>query len=300
MKELNLADILEKTSDLSEKKVWYVSIIGRPNVGKSTFINTLLWEKVSITTNVPQTTRKKVLAIYNDKESQIIFFDTPGIHKSNKQFNEEINNQAISSLKESDLVLYFIDASREGWEEEKYISQIIENLPSNKKVFRVYTKSDLPAKIVPKVSRSNFHISSNASTWLDNLIDAIKSQLPIWPMQFWDDFYTKQSMNFRISEIIREKVFLHTKEEIPHATYIWVEEIQDDEDMLRLVAYVYAESDSQKYVLIWKWGSLITKIWKEARIELERVFDKKVFLALRVKVKKNWRKDQRLVKEILQ
>ena len=118
-------------------------------------------------------------------------------------------------------------------------------------------------------------------------------------MEYWDDFYTKQSMNFRISEIIREKVFLHTKEEIPHSTYIWVDEIDDQQDILKLVAYIYAETDSQKYVLIWKAGSLITKMWKEARIELEKIFWKKVFLALRVKVKKNWRKDDRLVKEIL-
>ena len=111
MKELNLDEILAKTSDLTkEKKVWYVAIIWRPNAWKSTFVNSLLWEKISITSNIPQTTRKRVLAIHNDEESQIIFFDTPWIHESNKVFNEEINNVAIDSLKESDLILYFIDS----------------------------------------------------------------------------------------------------------------------------------------------------------------------------------------------
>jgi GTP-binding protein Era len=118
-------------------------------------------------------------------------------------------------------------------------------------------------------------------------------------MFFPDDFYTKQDIYFRISEIIREKAFLHTKEELPHSVYIWVEEIEDNEDIMRIVAYIYTESDSQKYIVIWKAWSLIQKIWKEARLELEKVFWKKIFLALRVKVKKNWRKDDRLIKEIL-
>ncbi|MGB2110568.1 MAG: GTPase [Patescibacteria group bacterium] len=114
MKELNLQDILDNTTELKEKKVGYVAIIGRPNAGKSTFVNSLIGEKISITTNVPQTTRNKILAIFNDEESQIVFFDTPGIHKSTKAFNEEINNQAISSLKDAEVILYFIDSTREG------------------------------------------------------------------------------------------------------------------------------------------------------------------------------------------
>ena len=297
MRELKLEDILENTSDFKEKKVGYVAIIGRPNAGKSTFINSLLWEKVSITTNVPQTTRKKVLAIHNDEDSQIIFFDTPWIHKSNKKFNEEINFQAISSLKDSDLVIYFIDSTREGWVEENYIKEIISKI--NKPILKVYTKIDLPSRITIPSWEDIMKISSTTKEWFTDLLEKIKSFLTLRPMEYGEDFYTKQSMNFRISEIIREKVFLNTKEEIPHSIYIWVEEIDDKEEILKLVAYIYAESDSQKYVLIWKAGSLITKMWKQARIELEKVFWKKVFLALRVKVKKNWRKDERLVKEIL-
>jgi len=126
MKKLNLEDILKSTSDLTkEKKVWYISIIWRPNAWKSTFINSLIWEKISITTNIPQTTRKKVLAIYNDSDSQIIFLDTPGIHKSEKEFNKKINDVAINSILDSDLIMYFIDPTREGWEEEKKRDQNI-------------------------------------------------------------------------------------------------------------------------------------------------------------------------------
>lgn len=298
MKELNLESILENTSDLTkEKKVWYIAIIWRPNAWKSTFVNSLIWEKISITTNVPQTTRKRVLAIYNDDDSQIIFFDTPWIHKSEKKFNEQINNVAISSFKDADLIMYFIDSSREWWQEEKYIRQILDMV--NKPVLKVYTKTDLEPRInIPK-SDDCFKISSISKEWFDPLVDKMKDYLQVWPLLFPEEYYTKQDIYFRISEIIREKAFNHTKEELPHSVYIWVEEINETDELLKIVAYIYTESDSQKYIVIWKSWSLIQTIWKEARIELEKIFEKKVFLALRVKVKKNWRKDDKLIKEIL-
>lgn len=298
MKELNLQDILDNTSDLTiEKKVWYVAIIWRPNAWKSTFVNALIWEKISITTNVPQTTRKRVLAIFNDEESQIIFFDTPWIHKSDKKFNEQINNVAISSFKDAEVILYFIDSSREWWEEEKYIKNILSLV--NKPVLKVYTKIDLYKKINIPEKEDTLKISSMTKDGFDELLNRVKSYLKMWPMLFQEDFYTKQDIYFRISEIIREKTFLHTKEELPHSIYIWVDEINETDDLLKMVAYIYTETDSQKYIVIWKAWSLIQTIWKEARIELEKIFWKKVFLALRVKVKKNWRKDDKLIKDIL-
>jgi len=304
MKELNLDEILAKTSDLTkEKKVWYVAIVWRPNAWKSTFVNSLLWEKISITSNIPQTTRKRVLAIHNDEDSQIIFFDTPWIHESNKVFNEEINNVAIDSLKESDLILYFIDSTREWGKEEEFIKKLISQVKVP--VIKVYTKIDLKPKINIPNNDNIVKISSVTKDWFDKLLEKIKSYLPKWPMLFPEDVYTKQDMYFRISEIIREKVFLNTKEELPHSVYIWVEEIEDLtleknwKDLLKIVAYIYTETDSQKYIVVWKNGKLITKIWKEARIELEKIFEKKVFLALRVKVRKNWRKDEKLVKNLL-
>ncbi len=298
MKKLNLQDILDNTSDLTvEKKVWYVAIIGRPNAWKSTFVNSLIWEKISITTNVPQTTRKRVLAIYNDDDSQIIFFDTPWIHKSEKKFNAEINNVAISSFKDAEVILYFIDSSRDWWEEEKYIRKILELV--NKPVIKVYTKIDLKSRIKIPEWDDIMRISSISKEGFNKLTQKVKSYLPVWPMFFPDDYYTKQDIYFRISEIIREKAFIHTKEELPHSVFIWVDEINDTDEIMKIVAYIYTETDSQKYIIIWKAWSLIQTIWKEARIELEKVFWKKIFLALRVKVKKNWRKDDKLVKEIL-
>jgi len=298
MKELNLQEILENTTDLTkEKKVWYVAIIGRPNVWKSTFVNSLIWEKISITTNVPQTTRKRVLAIHNDQNSQIIFFDTPWLHKSDKKFNEQINNVAISSFKDADLILYFIDSTREWWEEEKYIKNVIDMV--NKPVIKVYTKTDLEAKINIPENENIVKISSISKDWFEELLDKVKNHLKTGPMLFPEEFYTKQDIYFRISEIIREKAFLYTKEELPHSVYVWVEEIQEQDELLKIVAYIYTETDSQKYIVIWKWWSLISTIWKEARIELENIFNKKVFLALRAKTKKNWKKDDKIIKSIL-
>lgn len=298
MIELKLQDILDNTSDLSkEKKVWYVAIIGRPNAWKSTFVNSLIWEKISITTNIPQTTRKKVLAIYNDDETQIIFFDTPWIHKSERKFNEQINNVAISSFKDAEVILYFIDSSREWWEEEEYIRSIIEMV--NKPVIKVYTKTDLQSKINIPDNDNIVKISSVLKEWFDELLNKVKNYLKMWPIYFPEEYYTKQDIYFRISEIIREKAFLNTKEELPHSVYVWVEEIEDTDEILRIIAYIYTETDSQKYIIIWKWWSLIQTIWKEARIELEKIFWKKVFLALRAKSNKNWRKDEKLLKELL-
>ncbi len=296
MKKLDLQEILDNTTDLKkEKKVGYVAIIWRPNVGKSTFINALLWEKVSITTNVPQTTRKKILAIYNDNDSQIIFFDNPWIHKSEKIFNKEINNEAISSLKDAEVILYFIDSSRETWEEENYVKELLEI--ANKPVIKVYTKSDLKSKI--DIPENALKISSNTKEGFSELIEKIKENLKKWQILFGEDYYTKQNLNFRISEIIREKAFLKAKEELPHSIFIEVEEIVEEENIIKIVAYIYTETDSQKYIIIWKSGTVIQAIWKEARLELENIFWKKVFLALRVKVQKNWKKNEKLIKKIM-
>ncbi|MDQ7023628.1 MAG: GTPase Era [Candidatus Gracilibacteria bacterium] len=267
------------------------------------FLNTLIGEKISITSNIPQTTRKKVLAIYNDSDSQVIFFDTPGIHFDEKSFNKAINGQAISSLSESDLILYFIDSSRNYGDEEKYIAEILENVSAP--IFKVYTKTDLKARIaIPQNKNNVFEISSNKVEGFEPLLENIKEKLPTSTLLFPENIYTKQDMFFRISEIIREKVFTNTKEEIPHSIFISVDEIEeektkDGKDLLKIVAYINAESDSQKYILIGKGGKLIAKMGKESRIEIEQIFGKKTFLALRVKVRKNWRKDERLIKEIL-
>ena len=299
MKELSLQEILDNTSDIQEKKVGYVAIIGRPNTWKSTFINTLIWEKIAITSHIPQTTRNKILAIYNDSESQIIFIDTPGIHESRKKINQEINNQALSSMKEASVILYFIDSTRAYGEEEKYIEQVLEY--THTPVVKVYTKIDISRKKDSGSEGSDtLYISSVSWEWIKELITQVKTFLPLGPILFPEEFYTKQDMRFRISELVREKLFYELKEELPHSIFVSVEEIEQKEDIMRISAYIYTETDSQKYIVIGKWGSLLSKVWKLAREELEVIFDTKVFLALRVKVKKDWRKDEKFLKKMFQ
>lgn len=298
MQELNLQDILSNTMEITEKKVWYIAIIGRPNAWKSTFLNTLLWEKVSITSHIPQTTRKRVLAIFNDVESQIIFFDTPGIHKHAKEFNQQLNQEAIKSMRQAEWVLYFIDASREYGDEEKYIEELLEYI--NTPILKVYTKSDLPAKIIKKSWDQSVEISSVEKKWFEVLLQKIKQFLPLWHPYYPDDYYTDQDIYFRISEVIREKVFLHTKEELPHSVYIEIGELDDTPEILKIQAYIYTESESQKYIVVGRSGSLVTKIGTEARMDLEAIFGKKVFLSLRVKVMEKWRKNEKIIKKILQ
>lgn len=294
MQKLDKDEILSGIKDLQKKKVWYVSIIWRPNAGKSTFLNALIWEKVSIVSNVPQTTRKKVLWIYNDESSQIVFIDTPWIHKSVKSFNEAINSEAIKTLNSADAVLYFIDSTREGWEEEAFIK---ENLSKVKvPVIKVYTKVDLrPVITLPE---DGLKISSYEWAWFEDVLGELKKYLKEDFALYPEEYYTTSDVHFRISEIIREKVFLNTKEEIPHSSFVEVEEYEDKWHLLRMVAYIYVETDSQKYIVVWKWGGLITKIWKEAREELEKLYDKKVFLALKVKKLDKWRKKENVVKKI--
>lgn len=296
MKELDIKDILENTKYIdNEKLVWYVAIIWRPNTWKSTFVNSLIWQKISITSKVPQTTRRRILAIYNDEESQIIFLDTPWIHDSSKIFNTEINKQAIESLQDASLVLYFIDSTRELWKEEEKIEELLNKI--NIPVVKVFTKSDLTPKL--NIWKKEIKISSLTKEWFDGLIDVCKKHLKKWAILFPEEYYTKQDIYFRINEIIREKIFLNTKEEIPHSIYVKTEEIEEKDNLLKIVSYIYTDTESQKYIIIWKWWSLLNKIWTESRLELEEIFWKKVFLALRVKTDKSWKNNEKIVKNII-
>jgi len=261
---------------MQEKKhVWYVALIGRPNVGKSTFLNTLLWEKVSITSPIPQTTRRRVLGIYNTSDAQIIFFDTPGIHESKKEFNQKINSEAIRSLKDADYVVYCIDSSRpDGIEDQEILTLLQEK---NIDFLTLYTKIDLPSK--REIPKNALQISSKNQEGFEEVVQHITTKLPISHLWYPEEYYTDQDMYFRISEIVREKVFLSTIQEIPHSVFVEIEEIEDKPEILRIQAYIYTETDSQKYILIGKWGSLLTKIGTLARQDLENIFEKKVFLA---------------------
>ena len=299
MQKLEIDDFLQQGADSQkEKHVGYVTIIGRPNVWKSTFLNTLIWEKISITSKIPQTTRNKILAIYNTDDTQIVFLDTPGIHKSEKKFNLEINSQAKSAINEADVVLYFIDSSRKSGEEEDFLRQIIST--TKKPVIEVMTKSDLPEKHKSiHTWAEKLYISSENYDGFWELLWQIKQYLTLGAILYPEDIYTQQELFFRVSEIVREKAFYYAKQELPHSIYVHVEEIEEEAKMYRISAYIYVETESQKYITIWKEWSLIKTISTESRVDLEKILWKKIFLTVRVKVRKNWRKDENFIKRLL-
>ncbi len=275
------------------KKVWYVALIGRPNSWKSTFINTLIDEKVSIVSPRPQTTQKCIKWIYNDENSQIIFFDTPWINEWKDEFFDHLKWRVIDSLNNADIIVRFIDSSRELWQEEDIISSILEN--ANKKIIDVYTKSDITKIIIPE---NSLQISSVSKSWIKELLSEIKDNLKTWPLYYDEDYYTDQDHETRISEIIREKIFLNFKDEVPHSVFVEIGEIEDNVNLLKIQAYIYVSSDSQKIIIIWKGWQALTNIGTLSRLDLEEIFWKKIFLSLRVKVMPKWKKNKRLLSKL--
>lgn len=275
------------------KKVWYVALIWRPNAGKSTFINSLIDEKVSIVSKRPQTTQKCIKWIYNDSDSQIIFFDTPWVNEWKDEFFTHLKWRVIDSLNNADVIVRFIDSSRAFGAEEDIISTILDN--SCKPIIDVYTKSDIAIIPIPK---GKLQISSVDKSWFEELLSTIKTHLPRWPLFYDEDYYTDQNYETRISEIIREKIFINFQDEIPHSVFVEIGEMEDKPDLLRIQAYIYVNSDSQKIIIIGKSWQALTNIGKLARIELEEIYGKKVFLALRVKVMPKWKKNKKLLNQL--
>lgn len=287
-------------------KVGYTAIVGRPNAGKSTLINALIGEKVSAISPRPQTTQRSVTAIFTDieKEIQIIFLDTPGIHEipnsdENKPekiigMNERINAQAFASLREADVIMRIIDPTRPQWSEDERIDRVLSFI--EKPIIRIETKQDLKKSYPGK----NIDLAVNSITGegFEKLITTISEHLPEWPFLYDEDYYTDQSMDFRISEAIREAMFEKLWEEIPYAAYVDISHIENNETMLTIHAYIHTETESQKRIVIGKNGWKISKIGKTAREILEPIFAKKIFLSLRVKVDKNWRKNAKTLEKL--
>lgn len=277
-------------------RVGYVALIGRPNSWKSSFVNTLLDEKVSIVSPRPQSTHKIIRGIYTDAQTQIIFFDTPGVHESQWEWNIRLNDRAKRSIREADVVVRFIDASRSYGSEERTIEDFLEK--TNKPVITVLSKVDSIRQEYASTP-ADAKISIFDKQGYSDLIGKIQSLLPEGPQLYEEDQYTDQDYETRISEIVREKVFDHLKEELPYAVFVEVEEIEDSPTLMRILATLYVERDSQKSILIGAAGAMITRIGTEARTELERIFDRKMFLKLRVKTLPKWRKNEQQVKKAL-
>ncbi len=293
---------------MAEFKSGFVSLIGRPSAGKSTLINYICGYKVSIVSAHPQTTRFLVRGIYTNEAAQIVFIDTPGVHDFNSNLNRGLSNLAVRNIDEADLVLYVVDLTRKFGAEEQ---TIIDSLAAAKQnVIVVFNKSDVAENdtdIMREVlSRLNdgdhsvpyIVVSSKHGKNMKDLVKLITEHLPEGPMYYPDDYVTDQTIPFRISEVVREKIFRNTGEEVPHSTYVEVEKLNVTDDKIVAHATVFTETESQKGILVGKGGSKIKKIGMQSREELAEIFERSVNLFLNVKVNPNWRKNDALLKKM--
>lgn len=285
-------------------RVGYVALIGRPNAGKSTLINTLISQRVSAISPRPQTTQRAIPGIWTDENRhvQIIFLDTPGLHEipetwsaTLSHIHERINTEALRALYQADVIIRLIDPTRPPGKEDKRIDEILDTIKTP--IIRIETKQDASNKSYPG-KNIDVHIDSISGVGIDALLEKIIPHLPEWPYLYESDYYTDQPMEFRIQEAIREQIFASATEELPYATYVEVEHIESGDQNMRIHAYIYTESESQKKIIIGKWGQKIHQIGVHARLTLEAIFGKKIFLGLRVKVMKNWRKNPQILAKI--
>lgn len=294
---------------MSKSRSGFVTIIGRSNVGKSTFLNYVIGKKVAITTHKPQTTRNVLRGVYNSEDAQIVFVDTPGVQKGKTALDKKMNKAAFASLYDVDLILYMIDCNQKINDEDKLILKSLKNLDTPK--FLVVNKIDNlknEAYMVENVlSLMNelpfdevFYISSLDGNNVERMLNKAISYLPEGEPFFSEDTENLQSEAFMISEIIREKILLLTREEIPHSVGVIIESIKEDEeveDLLVIEAKVIVEKASQKGIVIGKNGLMLKEIGTEARKEIVRTIKRKVYLELYVTVEPNWRSSDLGVKK---
>ena len=286
-------------------KSGFVSIVGRPNAGKSTIINALLERKLSIVTEKAQTTRNSIKGIYDDGEYQIVFIDTPGIHKANHSLGEFMNKEALDSAKDVDANVLVVDASRRFDEGDRFIN---ESLSKDIPLFIVINKIDLmrlpevqqikakyqemypKAKILEASAIENFGI--------DELLKEVKSVIPEGPRYFAEDQLTDKDSNFMISEVIREKLLKLLKDEVPHDLAVRVDEIKSKKEAVYIRATIIVDKESHKGIVIGKGGKRIKAIGMKARTDLEEYYNKRIFLELFVSVKEDWLNNPRILKEL--
>lgn len=287
-------------------KSGFATVVGRPNVGKSSLINSFMGRKVLIVTEKPQTTRNRIRCIYTDAEHQIIFIDTPGIHKPLHRLGHFMVEAAVQAMKGVDLILFVVDASKGFGEPEEQIISLLK--ASKNRSFLVINKIDLVEDYeqLAELGRQKydfekiFFTSVVKNEGVQELFEAIKAAMPEGPMYFPPDTVTDRPLSFQFAEIIREKVLLLTRDEVPHCVAVIVDEMAErDNGVLYVAATIYVERDSQKGILIGKDGRMIKQIGTLSRIEMEQLVGRKIYLDLHVKVKKNWRdKDFIILNEV--
>ncbi|MBR6722339.1 GTPase Era [bacterium] len=287
-------------------KSGFVAIIGRPNVGKSTLLNQILGQKIVIATDKAQTTRKRIKGILTNEEGQIVFIDTPGVHKPLNKLGEFLLDEAKVAVPDADVILFLVDGSDPAGKGDKWIAQNI--LQTEIPIIIVMNKVDkikkpekveenlLTYKTLFDTNLPVVKISAKTGRNIDTLIKNIYKKLPEGEALYPEDIVTEETMRDVTEEIIREKILLNTSDEIPHSVAVKVEKYKEEENIDRISAIIYCEHKSQKGILIGKGGSLLKKIGTESRLELEKIVEKKVFLELQVKVEKDWRKKDKVLK----
>lgn len=283
------------------KKSGIVAIIGRPSAGKSTLLNSLAGAKVSIVSPVPQTTRNAIRGIVNRPKGQLVFIDTPGYHDSDKKLNLLLKGIAKDRLPEADCILYLIDASREAGPEEASIIQLlaksadklviginkIDRQDARPDMVRLFLEKELPGVSHDRIVELSAGTGKNTGV----LLDAVYSVVPEGEAMYPEEYYTDQDVDFRIAEIIREKAILNTRQEIPHALYVEIAdmEMKRNGKELWVRAFIVVERETQKAMVIGKGASMIKKIRTEAKDEMKKIFNYYIRLDLQVRVHKNWR-----------
>lgn len=288
-------------------KSGFVSFIGRPNVGKSTLLNSILNKKVVITSNKPQTTRNLIQGIYNEDDTQIVFVDTPGIHKAHNKLGRALNKQAYFTINDVDIIIMVVDITEKVGSGDKFVIDILKNI-ENKPVFLVINKIDkLPreeilSKIEEYMSLYNFTevipVSARKKDNIDRLIEVIKKYLPDNIKYFDSDTVTNSSPEFIISELIREKVLELTDEEVPHSVTCIVDELYEEEKIINIGASIIVDRENLKKIIIGKNGNMIKEIGIRARKDIEEYFGKQVYLDLFVKVIPKWRDKEKFLNMI--
>lgn len=289
-------------------KSGFVTVLGRPNVGKSTLLNNIIGEKVSIISDKPQTTRNTIQCVYTEDDFQVVFIDTPGVQKPRNKLGEYMKNVTDASLKEVDIVVFLVDNSKSIGPGDKNILEILKDIKTDKvlvinkidklkieevdNIINMYKEYNIFKNIVP--------LSALKGTNVNNLLGSIKELLPEGPQYFPSDMITDQPERNIISEIIREKALHFLDEEVPHGIAVDVDSIKSREgkEIVDITATIYCEKDSHKGIIIGKGGRKLKGIGKSARLDIERLLGSKVYLDLWVKVNKNWREKEKLIRKM--
>ncbi|ERI09912.1 GTPase Era [Aneurinibacillus aneurinilyticus] len=288
-------------------KSGFVAIVGRPNVGKSTLMNYIVGQKVAIMSDKPQTTRNKIRAVYTSEEGQIIFLDTPGVHKPKSKLGNYMNRMVENALREVDVVLFLVDASEKLGPGDEYIIEKLKEVKTP--VYLVINKIDKvhPEELLPFIDQYKelyafeeiVPVSALQGNNVNRLMEQLLAKLPEGPQYYPEDQITDHPERFVVAELIREKILHLTREEVPHSIAVVIEQMkprEDNEHLIDIYATIYTERPTQKGILVGKQGSMMKEIGMRAREDIERLLGTKVYLNLWIKVKKDWRNQENMFK----